>query len=739
MTPRDPQHRRLPLLRRAVRPVEVDGLSDDELVERSRSGDESAYAELWRRHARAGLAVARSASSSIDPDDLVAEAFTKIFQAVLDGKGPRIGFRPYLFTTIRNLATSWGRDRRENPLEDAESIPDAETTESTTLRALDRTLTAQAFRALPDRWQEVLWYCDVEQLSPAAVAPLLGLTANGVSALAYRAREGLRQSWIQVHLQSIDEGSECRWVTDRMGAYARGRLAARETARFEKHLFTCARCTVVLGEAREVGSRLALIVLPLTVGTGAAAAYAAWIQAGHNAIVAVAGAGVAGAAGAGAGAGAGMPSSVSSVVASAGSSGSAAAGGAAAGGIAVAAWTTGGALLAAAAVAGTFVLGPQLFPAGGPAPVAAPPAAMAPPSGVPQPPAADVPAPPAESPAPREPSVPPEKAAPPVDAPAPASPAPTEPNSPATPTTAATPSPTDPATPTDPQPPAAPVVTSPWEASRATRATSVELAGAGEPGAVVRVVANADGRRSATNAAGSLATAATSPLATATVDAAGGWTLTADLSALTDGAWVLDIVQTTSAGASSPTTLGLIVDRTALPPAITGLDSGSDTGAGELAGRMAPIVSGTAEPGATVVVSDGDRSLATVTADGSGDWTTGELILASASYTLTAVQTDAAGNVSTASTAVSGTAVAPGVLAVGAPLSALLVVHGDPGATVEVWLDGASTGARFALDDNGYGVTALVVAPGEHRLGAVVVVGNRHGVLADAFVRVRGS
>lgn len=725
MTPRDQQRaerKRLTLLRRAPRPEPVDGLSDDELVERSRAGDELAYAELWRRHSRAGLAVARSASSSIDPEDLVAEAFTKIFQAVQRGNGPQVGFRPYLFTTIRNLAASWGRDRKENPLEDAESIPDPETTESTAMKALDRSLTAQAFRSLPDRWQEVLWYCDVERLSPATVAPLLGLAPNSVSALAYRAREGLRQAWIQAHLQSLDEDSECRWVTDRMGAYTRGKLATRDTVRFEKHLFSCARCTIVLGEAEEVGSRLALIVLPLTVGAGAAAAYAAWIQAGHNAVAATAGSATP------------MPSSVSNAVSSAGSTGGAGAGGAASG-MAIAGWTTGGALLAAAAVAGTLVLGPQLFPSGGESGSAGPIVAAAPPSsadGAPRGAGDPLASAPQAIPPAAPPADPPAKDAPgdpalslPSDPTRPSSPAlpaaPTRPTNPTTPTT-----PTDPTTPTTPAPPLAPVVTSPWDATHPRSATSADLAGTGLPGAVVSVVARSADRGSA------LLTSTAAPLASATVDSAGTWSLTADLSALGDGSWTLVLVQTADGATSTPATLGLVVDRTALPPVIAAVD----TGAGDQAGRMAPIVSGTAEPGATVVVSDGDRALATVTADATGGWSTGELILASPNSSLTARQTDVAGNVSEPSAAVAGTSSAPVVLAAGAPLSMVLLVHGTPGATAEVWVDDQPTGRTLALDGDGNGYTLFGMEPGDYRVGVVVVSGGRHGVLADQPVHV---
>jgi hypothetical protein len=59
---------------------------------------------------------------------------------------------------------------------------------------LERTMIARAFASLPQRWQAVLWHTEIEGARPAEVATLLGLTANGVAALACRAREGLRQA-----------------------------------------------------------------------------------------------------------------------------------------------------------------------------------------------------------------------------------------------------------------------------------------------------------------------------------------------------------------------------------------------------------------------------------------------------------------------------------------------------------------------------------------------------------------
>jgi hypothetical protein len=64
----------------------------------------------------------------------------------------------------------------------------------------DRSLASRAFARLPERWQEALWHTEIEGLSPADAAPLMGLSPNGMSALAYRARGGLREAYLQVHL-----------------------------------------------------------------------------------------------------------------------------------------------------------------------------------------------------------------------------------------------------------------------------------------------------------------------------------------------------------------------------------------------------------------------------------------------------------------------------------------------------------------------------------------------------------
>src|SRR3978361_807506 len=242
--------------------------SDEELIANARSGDQGAFAELWRRHYRSGARVARQFTSSIDADDLVAEASTRIYQRVRAGGGPSGAFRPYLYTTIRNLASTWGAKARDVQVDDIADYEDPTTIEDPVAFALDRTLTARAFRSLPERWQSVLWYTEVEGMDPHGVAPILGMSANGVAALSYRAREGLRKAWLQAHVSEPGASEACKWTMSRLGAAARHSLTAREQEKMQDHLRTCAKCAIISEEVDEVGSHLAMVLLPIMLGAG---------------------------------------------------------------------------------------------------------------------------------------------------------------------------------------------------------------------------------------------------------------------------------------------------------------------------------------------------------------------------------------------------------------------------------------------------------------------------------------
>ncbi|MEO7018080.1 MAG: sigma-70 family RNA polymerase sigma factor [Leifsonia sp.] len=261
-------------------------ISDPELAERARNGDNEAFAELWRRHAAAGHAIARSVTSSIESDDLVAEAYGKIYALIKRGGGPTGAFRPYLAATIRNLASRIGRSRRETPIDFADDLIDHATSDEEHMRQLDRDLTSTAFKALPDRWQQALWYSEVEDMGVKDCAEIFGIKPAAMAMLTFRAREGLRDAWIQAHLKIIDPGSEHEWALGRLGAHARARLTKRDSTRLREHLDDCGPCSRVADEAHSAASRLAVSLLPALIGAGAAVAYLQEISNGATAAIA---------------------------------------------------------------------------------------------------------------------------------------------------------------------------------------------------------------------------------------------------------------------------------------------------------------------------------------------------------------------------------------------------------------------------------------------------------------------
>src|ERR1700712_2125389 len=247
--------------------------SDAELITRVRAGDRSAFGDLYSRHAAAASSLARQFSrSGAEADDLVSEAFARVLDGMLAGKGPDTAFRAYLFTTLRN--TAYDRTRKDKRLQftdDIESHDVAVEGDDPVIADLETGLVGKAFASLPERWQTVLWHTQVEGQSAAEVGILLGMAPNAVTSLAFRAREGLREAYLQAHLAETADNS-CQVTVNRLGACARGGLSKREKSQVDAHLETCERCRALAAELTEINSSLRGLLAPLLLG-GAALGY----------------------------------------------------------------------------------------------------------------------------------------------------------------------------------------------------------------------------------------------------------------------------------------------------------------------------------------------------------------------------------------------------------------------------------------------------------------------------------
>ncbi|MET9547593.1 sigma-70 family RNA polymerase sigma factor [Streptomyces sp. NPDC006627] len=424
-----------------------------------RAGDDSAYEELYRRHAEAvrryALTCCRDAHTA---DDLTAEVFARMLQAVRGGSGPEHAVRAYLLTTVRRVAAGWTKSAKREQLVDdfavfaaqaargGSEVRDDDTLElGADVRAMheaEQSMAVQAFRSLPERWQAVLWHTEIEEESPSEVATLFGLDANGTRVLASRAREGLKQAYLQAHVSAtLTESEECARYADRLGAYARGGLRSRAERGLRKHLEECAKCRLAAGQIKEVAGGIPAVVPIAVIGWFGAAGYAK--------VAALVGGGTASAGAAGA----------AGASAAGGSSGGPAAGAAASEGLGAPAKAgiAAGVVVAAGVVAAIALTGGDGKPKEDPPPKAEGPAASesivpqkpppAPPRAQPRPePTPPPPAPkPSAKPAPTPTPTPPPKERP---KPRPTPPPPPKPR----------PTPTTPAPKPPPPPPPAPVV-----------------------------------------------------------------------------------------------------------------------------------------------------------------------------------------------------------------------------------------------------------------------------------------
>ncbi len=171
-------------------------INDVELCDLVRIGSSEAFAELFRRYRPPSLRLARYYSNAVEPDDIVAEVFAQVLSQLQRGSGPDRAVRAYIFTAVRREV--WKRARalkRVVPTDNLEIVDDPVLPEGGGIDVSERDRVRAAFQSLPTRWRKVLWHLEVEGRKPRELAVILGMKPNGVSALLYRARAGLRKAY----------------------------------------------------------------------------------------------------------------------------------------------------------------------------------------------------------------------------------------------------------------------------------------------------------------------------------------------------------------------------------------------------------------------------------------------------------------------------------------------------------------------------------------------------------------
>jgi DNA-directed RNA polymerase specialized sigma24 family protein len=225
----------------------LDSADVNDLLARARQADRDAFGELFRRFRRYAEAVARSCGAG-DPEEAAAESFRLVVSAIESGSGPTVAFGPYLATTVRSVA------RRQRQLAARQEIVEPTTFDAVGVdesTAMPDPVLATAFASLPERWQSVIWYVDVEGMRPRQVVDLVEVpSSNAASALLLRARAGLRVAYLEALVGEAH--------TPEVRAHLAGLVAGAATAdeldlAAQWHLERCPEC-------RELQSRVSAIV-----------------------------------------------------------------------------------------------------------------------------------------------------------------------------------------------------------------------------------------------------------------------------------------------------------------------------------------------------------------------------------------------------------------------------------------------------------------------------------------------
>ncbi|MDY7225554.1 Ig-like domain-containing protein [Hyalangium rubrum] len=263
----------------------------------------------------------------------------------------------------------------------------------------------------------------------------------------------------------------------------------------------------------------------------------------------------------------------------------------------------------------------------------------------------------------------------------------------------------------DTEAPTAPVITGPTS-GQVVGDNTPTITGTAEPGATVTVYIDGS----------------TTPACTAVADASGNWSCE-PTTALPDGPHTVTATATDPAGNTSPpsNTVPFTVDTSVpnLPPApvITGPTSG------QVVGDNTPPITGTATPGSTVnvYVDGGTTPVCTAVADASGNWSCEpSQPLPDGPHTITATETDGAGNTSPPSNAVS--------ITIDTVPPETTITRGPPASTTsreaEFEFSSNEPGVRYecSLDGGAFGPCedSYTVGVGEHtlRVRAIDAAGN---------------
>lgn len=260
----DPAGDRRPAERAAARAAEA------RLVAAARKGDRKALNELFKAAAAPALRFSRDfCRDPHEAEDLAQDVMATLLRTLPTFRGDS-SLSTWTYTVARRAC---GRRKkrmaRQTPLDEAGSAafempaPEAEPHRRLERRQLGEAL-ERAIAALPAAQRDVLVLRDVEGLSAAQVAKIVGIGERAVKSRLHRARLAVREQ-LAPYVKGGDappRGEHCPDTARMLSRYVEGELSPAVCARMETHVASCPACTgaceslrAVLGACRDYGKQ----------------------------------------------------------------------------------------------------------------------------------------------------------------------------------------------------------------------------------------------------------------------------------------------------------------------------------------------------------------------------------------------------------------------------------------------------------------------------------------------------
>lgn len=169
-------------------------MDDLGLLERTKQGDEDAFASLFERHKAAVYRYASHMGGAADADDVVQEAFLALLRQLAQYDATRGSLQGYLLGIARRLTLKrLGRVRWEESIDPADAAMVARDADA--FEDLSRAETVERVRAaialLPVVFREAIVLCELNELDYATAAAVMDCPIGTVRSRLHRARAQL--------------------------------------------------------------------------------------------------------------------------------------------------------------------------------------------------------------------------------------------------------------------------------------------------------------------------------------------------------------------------------------------------------------------------------------------------------------------------------------------------------------------------------------------------------------------